>query len=367
MELTNKVSKVVNTDGRSSQWRISVRGEEIRRFLLSNVEKHPRDVATVTSEHFGITRQAVNKHLKKLVVENVIIPKGQTRDRSYRLVPLSEWVQLYQITPALAEDQAWARDVSPVLGRLPQNVLDIWHFCFTEMFNNAIDHSGGSQLSVRVAKTAANTQVSLTDDGVGIFKKIQEEMNLLDERHAILELSKGKLTTDPTRHTGQGIFFTSRLVDSFDILAGGIYFGHTFGHEEDWILERSQFESGTTVFLKLDNHTSRTCKQVFDQYSSDDDYGFTKTVVPVKLAQYGEDKLISRSQAKRLLARVELFKTVLFDFNGVETIGQAFADEIFRVFVNSHPRLVLHAVNANPEVERMIQAVTRHGQSIDES
>jgi hypothetical protein len=52
----------------------------------------------------------------------------------------------------------------------------------------------------------------------------------------------------------------------------------------------------------------------------------------VRLAKYGNDQLISRSQAKRLLARIELFKIVLFDFSGVETIGQAFADEIFRVF-----------------------------------
>ena len=42
-------------------------------------------------------------------------------------------------------------------------------------------------------------------------------MHLLDERHAILELSKDQLTTDPARHTGDGIFFTSRMFDSFDL------------------------------------------------------------------------------------------------------------------------------------------------------
>ena len=84
--------------------------------------------------------------------------------------------------------------------------------------------------------------------------------------------------------------------------------------------------------MNLSNRAQRTSKEVFDEFSSGDDYGFTKTVVPVRLAQYGNDRLISRSQAKRVLARVELFKTVLFDFAGVETIGQAFADEVFRVF-----------------------------------
>jgi|CZKS01.1.fsa_nt_gi anti-sigma regulatory factor (Ser/Thr protein kinase) len=340
-------------------WKVRARGEDIRRFILSDVEKHPKDVSARTAERFRITRQAVNKHLKKLVIEKALTPEGKTRYRSYRLAALSEWRHLYHIAPGLEEDQAWTRDVALALGNLPQNVLDIWHFCFTEMFNNAIDHSGGSTIFVKVARTAANTQMLLMDDGIGIFKKIQLAMNLLDERHAILELAKGKLTTDPEKHTGQGIFFTSRLLDSFDILSGGVFYTHTFGSEEDWILERPE-DTGTAVFMKLNNHSSRTCKGIFEQYSSGEDYGFTKTVVPVKLAQYGEDKLISRSQAKRLVARVDQFKTVFFDFEGVETIGQAFADEIFRVFARSHPEIEVIAVKANPEVQGMINAARAH-------
>ena len=63
----------------------------------------------------------------------------------------------------------------------------------------------------------------------------------------------------------------------------------------------------TMVFMRLNNHTARTLTKVFDQFTSGEDYGFNKTIIPVDLAQYGQDKLISRSQAKRLLARVELF------------------------------------------------------------
>jgi hypothetical protein len=109
--------------------------------------------------------------------------------------------------------------------------------------------------------------------------------------------------------------------------------------------------------MKLNNHTSRTLKKVFDQFTSDDEFGFTKTVVPVRLAQYGDDKLISRSQAKRLLARVDRFKTVIFDFTEVESIGQAFADEVFRVFASRHPEVELVAIKANSAVKRMIQRV----------
>ena len=356
MGLTKKQPDVSNTSAEGSQHRVHDRGEDIRRFILSNVEMHPREIATLTAANFRITRQAVHKHLKKLVIEKALTPEGRTKNRSYRLASLGEWRNLYPIVPGLAEDQVWSKDISPVLGKLPQNVLDIWHFCFTEMFNNVIDHSGGTEVGIQIARTAANTQIRLMDNGIGIFKKIQAALNLMDERHAILELSKGKLTTDPKHHTGQGIFFTSRLVDSFEILSGGVFFTHPFGTQDTWMLEQPASPVGTTVFMKLDNQSSRTDKAVFDRFSSGEDYGFTKTVVPVKLAQSGEDKLISRSQAKRLLSRIELFKVVVFNFEGIETIGQAFADEIFRIFARDHPATEVVAINANQEVQQRISS-----------
>lgn len=341
--------------------RVRARGEDIRKYIVDNIEKYPDTIAKSAADKFGITRQAVSKHLKRLTDEKILTESGQTRARSYRLSPLVEWRRQYHLvgSPTVpAEDVVWTNDIRSALGNLPDNVLEIWHYGFTEMFNNAVDHSGGNDIIVRVRKTAADTEMVLLDDGVGIFKKIQAAMNLLDERHAVLELAKGKFTTDPARHTGEGIFFTSRMFDSFDILSGGVYFTHEFGKSEDWILERDKLETGTGVWMRLNNHTARTTKKVFDQFSSEDDYSFNKTVVPVKLAKYGDDNLISRSQAKRLLARIELFKIVILDFKEVPTIGQAFADQVFRVFPNEHPNTQLLPINTNSEVKRMIERVT---------
>jgi anti-sigma regulatory factor (Ser/Thr protein kinase)/biotin operon repressor len=325
------------------------------------LEKHPTDLTKTAAEHFGITRQAVNKHLQRLTSEHAIVESGKTRNRTYKLAALSEWRQSYAIKPGLAEDEVWRDDVGKVLGEMADNVMGIWHHGFTEMFNNAIDHSGGIEIYVRISKTAINTEMVLMDDGVGIFKKIRNALGLLDERHAILELAKGKLTTDPTRHTGEGIFFTSRMFDQFDILSSGVYFAHKFG-AMDWLLESEKCNSGTSVWMRLNNHTSRTTTKIFSQYTTgDDDYGFTKTVVPVKLARYGNENLISRSQAKRLLARVEQFKTVVLDFSEVPTIGQAFADETFRVYVQSHPDIHMTAIHANSEVKRMIDRAKAGG------
>lgn len=335
---------------------VRARGEDVRRYIVENVEKYPTRISKITSDHFKITRQAVNKHLQRLAEEKILTDTGKTRNRSYKLCPLVECRKTFAITPEIAEDVVWTDDIRLVLGQLPDNVLNIWHHGFTEMFNNAKDHSGGAYISVYIKKTAAETEMLVADDGVGIFRKIQTAMKLLDERHAVLELAKGKFTTDPKNHSGEGIFFTSRMFDFFDILSGGVYFSHQLGHPEDWISELDQSKDGTFVWMKLYNHTSRTTRKVFDQFSSDDEeYRFNKTIVPVKLAKYGDDNLISRSQAKRLLARVELFKIVILDFKEVPTVGQAFTDEIFRVFARQHPNVELVPMHANSEVTRMIE------------
>jgi len=108
----------------------------------------------------------------------------------------------------------------------------------------------------------------------------------------------------------------------------------------DWLRSIAHF-SGT-------NHSSDVAAGVDEQTSEN------KTVVPVRLAQHGDDLLISRSQAKHLLARVDRFRTVLFDFEGVAAVGQAFADEIFRVFRAQHPNMDLFAINASTDVQNMI-------------
>lgn len=333
---------------------IRKRGEEIRQFILDNTEHHPKDVVKMAARNFGISRQAVNKHVKRLVEQKALLVKGPTRNRHYILHPFAQWEHSYALDGKLEEDVVWRNDIVSLLGELPNNVIDIWHYGFTEILNNAIDHSSGQSVVVQVKKTALNCEIAIYDNGEGIFKKIQRELNLHDERHAVLELAKGKLTTDPDNHTGEGIFFSSRMFDDFRILSGNVYFSHTHDEVEDWIIENQRDQTGTGVFMELKNNTTRTTKQIFDNFTSDEDYGFTKTVVPVRLAQYGDEKLVSRSQAKRLLDRVDKFRTVIFDFDEVDSIGQAFADEVFRVFQHHHPDIELIYIKASKSVQDMI-------------
>ncbi len=334
--------------------RLRRRGEDVRQFILENIGKNPQNIAILTSNKFKISRQAVNKHINALANQKIISIEGITKNRCYSLCPVLKNEKTYLLDNTLQEDFVWRDDILPLLSEFPKNVIDIWSYCFTEMLNNAIDHSSGSRVIVQVIKTAIDTDIMIYDDGEGIFKKIQRELDLHDESHAILELSKGKLTTDPAKHTGEGIFFSSRMVDDFSILSGKTFFSHHHTDDKDWILERQKFQNGTGVFMKMKNNISRTVKNVFDKYTSDDDFGFNKTIIPVRLAQYGDELLVSRSQAKRLLARVDRFKIVILDFSEVSAIGQAFADEIFRVFTLKNKEINILHINANKDVEKMI-------------
>lgn len=109
------------------------------------------------------------------------------------------------------------------------------------------------------------------------------------------------------------------------------------------------------TLMKLNNHSIRIDSDIFKKYSSEDGISFSKTVVPVTLARYGDEKLVSRSQAKQLLSRVDQFESVVLDFAGVDSIGQAFADEVFRVFSRSHPNTNIVSIRANESILKSIE------------
>jgi len=329
------------------------RGEEIRRFILRNIVVHPKDITQFTVENFNVSRPGVLRHIRALIDEGLIAYEGKTRGRTYSLRPISAELFTIHIVDGLEEDVIWRERVLPVLANQRKNVLDICQYGFTEMFNNVLEHSDASKAIVSIKLYPHDVQMSIDDNGVGIFNKIQNELGLYDKRHAILELAKGKLTTDPVGHTGEGVFFTSRMFDKYSILSSDLYFAHS-EPGDDWLLQDEKLVEGTFISMNIDPLSERSSLKVFNKYSLEGSYGFDRTRVPVSLSRYSEENLISRSQARRLLARFDRFKEVFLNFKGVETIGQAFADEIFRVFKEENPGVKIIYVNTNSQVRRMI-------------
>ena len=336
----------------------TLKTKKIRAQILKDVVYHSRDIANHISELFDISRQSANRHLKALVEAEFLSATGSTKARFYQL-GINRKREVHLPLKGLQEYEVYHNYFKHIIEGLPNNVEEIVFYGFTEILNNAIDHSNSDDCELIIERSAKYITLGIKDSGEGIFKKITREKNLNSEQQALLELSKGKLTTDPENHSGQGIFFTSRSFDSFLILSYGMEFTHTDKHSLDILVEKrilSEENKGTQVIMQIPLNSTRKLSDVFDQYSAgeEDDYSFNKTIIPVRLARYASENLVSRSQAKRLLTRIENFQYVVMDFEGVETIGQAFADEIFRVYTLRHPEINISFINSSLNIEKMI-------------
>ena len=337
------------------------RKKEIKEFILNNVESHPKDINSLTASAFGISRTAVSNYLRELTDEGLLIATGKTKGRRYQLRNIVDERFYLNVAENQQEDVVWREKVLPLLDGVKKNVLDICQYGFTEIYNNVIDHSASDFSTIVIMRNATQVILEVIDVGVGIWNKLQSELNLLDPRHALLELSKGKLTTDEEKHTGEGIFFTSRMFDKFAIYSGTLVYSKE-RRGDDWFIEidESPPTEGTGVFMEIYTTTNTTKADVFQKFASEHhDYGFTRTHVPLKLLKYEGEELVSRSQARRLLPRLEGFMEVLLDFQGITTIGQAFADEIFRVYRNEHPNTEIIAVRMTPDVVETIDRVAK--------
>ena len=327
----------------------------IKNYIISKISKNPNKITQQTCDHFQITKPTVLKYINELVKANIIEKLGSNRYPKYQLVKTRhEWKYPNQ---NLEEDVLWRKDISSLLGELNSNIKDICQYGFTEMVNNVIDHSDARKLSIVLNLDYLNVEMMVIDDGVGIFQKIKTALRLEHSKHAILELAKGKFTSDPENHSGEGIFFTSRVFDAFKITSHKLsFFG--FGNRDGIIWEEKDDLPGTGVFMSIKKDSQIQLTNIFNEYADPDkDPSFHKTLIPVKLMEHEGESLISRSQAKRLISRFDRFLEVGLDFEGVKQIGQAFADQIFRVFQNKHPNVRLLIINTNKDVANMIKRV----------
>ncbi len=326
----------------------------VREWLLEAVKQDAGRIVSDAAERFDLSRQAIHKHLAWLVDNDYLRAEGATRNRIYSLGEHRVFQKTYPLD-SIDEYSVHQHDFSFIFQGLPENIAEICHYGFTEMVNNAIDHSEGTTVLIAAERTADAVNILVHDDGEGIFLRIARLLGLHDPRESLLELSKGKLTTDPENHTGEGIFFTSRVFDNFTISSGDLDYSHREESPVDYLLHANDAFKGTLVNMEIAGDSHNDIGAIFDEYSSGpDEYRFERTVVPVRLALYEGERLVSRSQAKRILNRVERFRYVILDFEGVDTIGQAFADEVFRVFANRHPEISIKAANESEQIGRMI-------------
>ena len=307
----------------------------------------------------GVTRQTVHRYLRQLVDEGELIIDGAGRGTRYRLK--AENLTRTYPTAELEEDRVWADLSGPgsILGSLPTSAQATLHYALTELVNNSIDHSGAPEVLVTLSNEAPHVALEVIDEGVGIFTHIRDRTGLRSELEALQELSKGKMTTMPSRHTGEGIFFTSKAVNEFEIQSGALRWLVDNRRNDMAVGDLEPPVIGTMVRVEIDPNELRDLAEVFAEFT--DDLVFNKTRTVVRLFAI-ETTFVSRSEAKRLVHGLEKFREVVLDFRGVDLVGQGFADEVFRVWARHHPEVRLIPTDMNAGVEFMVERAIRRAE-----
>lgn len=329
---------------------------EIKTFILKNVSNNPKNIVALTMKRFELSRPAVYRHMKALVASQDLVQTGSKSGSLYSLPHHQVFSWTIQPKGNESEDEFWTDNLRPQLKDLHKDVYGILYYCFTEMLNNAFDHSDAKEISIFLRIDSKKISIAVQDDGVGIFDKIKNFIGLDDIRDAIMELTKGKLTTAPKNHSGQGIFFTSRAVSEFNVQSGGYEF-FAINRFEDCAIksEKTTLKIGTKVLFEIEKSISYTIRDVFEKYSLTEDFDFDVTDIKIQLLSLMETELISRSQAKRLVFGLEKFDKLILDFKKVRIVGQGFCDEVFRVFQNQYPKIQIECIHLNDDIEFMIK------------
>jgi len=287
-----------------------------------------------------------------MVAEGVLGVHGSGRATHYRAAERG-WVRKRYARPGLEEDRVWdaLRADVPALATLPPAAARTAAYAFLEMVNNAIDHSGSQDVEVGIDLREGIARFEVLDWGIGVFENVCKKLGLATHLEALQEISKGKTTTMPDRHSGEGIFFVSKAVRLFEIDSSGLQW-IVDNVRHDLSVGESAPRSGTRVYFEIDPRETRPLEELFAEYTQD--YEFSRTRTVVRLFQIGV-LFLSRSEARRLMNGLEKFREVVLDFDGVGAVGQGFVDEVFRVWARAHPETVLIPVNMKPPVEFMVK------------
>src|SRR5262249_4954615 len=251
-----------------------------------------------------VSPATAHRLLQALVTGGVLERRGRGRAARYQLRTVRRRFR----RAGLDEHRAWD-EIAAGIARvrpLPPDVSRSLAYAVSEILNNAVDHSKGRTVDVAVRfEQGGATVITIADDGVGVFRRLCEDFGYATPGDAIIQLEKGKLTSDPSRHSGEGLFFSSKAVTRFRLES----------QETAWVVDNelrdsgigpSEVRRGTRVQLEVVPGHVQRLEDVFAAYTDPKTLRFTRTRTTVKLAALGRT-LVSRSEAKRLVTRLTDF------------------------------------------------------------
>src|SRR3989338_1322040 len=246
--------------------------------LLQVIKEKGRVTSGEITDVVGVSRQYVNMVMTDLIAENQVIKLGGTRNAFY--VSKDYILKHSEVVPTVLKKSYKNQELEehkilleieekfPRIAELPENIKSIFTFAFSEMFNNAIEHSQSRSISIEVAVREKYLSFIVNDSGVGVFRNIMKKKNLKSEIEAVQDLLKGKTTTMPKSHSGEGIFFTSKAGDAFILDSFG-YQLDINSIKPDISIHRTSFKKrGTRVIFRINIGSDRHLNDVFKKYTN---------------------------------------------------------------------------------------------------
>jgi anti-sigma regulatory factor (Ser/Thr protein kinase) len=329
--------------------------------ILSELEA-PSNISKKLGEEMELSNAQITRYFKKAYEDGLIEITGYGKGKKYSLSKnTGSFKKIFSMNAlkTSSEDEIYNFHIEPALENCSKNLKLLTNHCCTEMINNVIDHSNAKKMTLSIF-ISNKIEILIEDDGIGVFESVKSYFKLNNYFEGLAEISKGKRTTDQKNHAGEGIFFSQRMCDQFTIEANG----HKYEYDSevnDWSASGAFNIKGSKVTLIFDSNTQKTPEEIFEKYTNHD-FAFVHSdgfnVKPYILSV--SERMVSRSEAKKLLAGAQKFNSITINFAGADGIGQGFADEIFRVFSNRYPNISLDYTNANSAINNMIQYVLKN-------
>lgn len=336
---------------------------DIRRviFQIANEQKTFKTSDVVNRLGGKISRQYISALISQMVKEGLLLKGGSTASSFYVLPAnenlIVEIIKLRFKRNQIKEHEVFnrLRDRYNLVKGLSENIQSVLFYAFTEMLNNAIEHSQSENIEIEIRRERSNLTFVVNDFGIGVFRNVMKQRGLNSEIEAMQDLLKGKTTTRPHSHTGEGIFFTSKIADIF-LLESFEYRLRVDNLIKDVFFEELKpSKNGTRVVFTISNNSKRHLNDVFKRFVvNPGEPGFNKTEILVRLFVQGTI-YISRSQARRILSGLDKYESIILDYEKVNTVGQAFADEIYRVFRRNNPNIKIESRNMIEPVKFMVE------------
>lgn len=338
---------------------------DIKHLIISKIKNNKKVTVSEITKETGFSRVYIHRFFKSFVEEGLIVKVGHANRAVYVLATDSSIKEAKQSIlffnrtfkiRGIEEDQVFnlIKKETGIFEDISANVCRIVEYAFTEMLNNAMEHSKSEDVKIMMKRENGLIRFDVIDKGIGIFENIIHARHLRSVEEAIQDLLRGKQTTLPEEHSGEGIFFTRRAGDIFIIKSSQkeLFFDNKI---DDFTIMTIKPVLGTRVIFTISEKSSKNLSDIFKNYTNES-YEFSTTEVMVRLYREGGSRVfVSRSQAKRILYGLDIFKIIILDFKDIDAIGQGFADEIFRVWQKSHKNIDIRIINTNEDIEFMIR------------